>query len=395
LGDVAYIIPDAMNPSYNPTIETETCAVCHQYNSDPDNDGDHNEPGSFPGQTTYDEWLASPYGNPTDPLYQTCADCHMPAAPTSLGCIIDPVTRPPGQIRSHDIRGTSADFLDVAATVSVTAQAVGSELQVAVDVTNAAAGHDLPTGINIRNMLLVVEAERDSDSLALVHTGAQQLGIEAGVGAPASGYFSGLPGKIYGRFLEDAMGAGPVPFTDAVAERFNTRIAPLMTDTTSYTFAAPPGGGDVTVRARLIYRRAWRSMVDDKGWTTTGTGGVLEDIIAPHFGHLMEDETATATFAMVGQQFVRGDCNADGSYDIADAVRALNFLFPPMPPATPLPCEDSCDCNDDGAINIADAVCMLNGLFGTVTVPPAAPHPGCGLDPTSGDALSCGSFPCP
>lgn len=396
LGDVSYQIPDFMYPSYNPTIETESCAVCHQYNSDPDNDGDHNEPGSFPGQTTFSEWAASPYGDPMNALYQTCADCHMPAAaaPNDNACTIDPVTRPVGQVRSHDIRGTSAAFLESAATMAVTAQVVGTDLQVSVDVTNSAAGHDLPTGINLRSMILLVEATRDSDSLPLASTGAQTVGPEGGVGDPALGYFSGLPGKIYGRFLEDALGGGPVPFTDAVAERFNTRIAPLMTDTTSYTFAAPPGGGDVTVRARLIYRRAWRSVIDAKGWTTTGTGGVLEDIVAPHFGHLMEDETATASFMVVGQEFVRGDCNADGAYNIADAVRLLNFLFPAMPPAPALDCEDACDCNDDGTNNIADAVCMLNGLFGGVTVPPAAPHPGCGLDPTA-DSLTCDTFPCP
>ena len=38
LGDVSYLIPDAMYPSYRPEIRDETCAACHQYNSDPDND---------------------------------------------------------------------------------------------------------------------------------------------------------------------------------------------------------------------------------------------------------------------------------------------------------------------------------------------------------------------
>lgn len=92
--------------------------------------------------------------------------------------------------------------------------------------------------------------------------------------------------------------------------------------------------------------------------------------------------------------FIRGDCNADGAYNIADPILLLAFLFPPAGSAPP--CDDACDCNDDGTLNIADTVCLLSGLFGTVTVPPAPPHPGCGPDPTPGDPLSCTSFPpCP
>ena len=43
------------------------------------------------------------------------------------------------------------------------------------------------------------------------------------------------------------------------------------------------------VRVRLIYRRADRATVDSKSWTTDGHGNPLEDIQAPHFGHLMEE----------------------------------------------------------------------------------------------------------
>ncbi|MEM7166143.1 MAG: CHRD domain-containing protein [Planctomycetota bacterium] len=91
------------------------------------------------------------------------------------------------------------------------------------------------------------------------------------------------------------------------------------------------------------------------------------------------------------RQFVRGDCNADGSYNIADPVRLLGFAFPSPPPAVPLACDDACDCNDDGILNIADAVCMLTGLFGMPAVPPSAPHPSCGEDPTP-DSLDCANI---
>ncbi|MEM7168441.1 MAG: hypothetical protein AAF581_23560 [Planctomycetota bacterium] len=95
---------------------------------------------------------------------------------------------------------------------------------------------------------------------------------------------------------------------------------------------------------------------------------------------------------VVVQLFVRNDCNADGSNNIADPVRLLNHLFSS---GGPLVCEDACDCNDDETKNIADAVCMLNSLF--ATPPPAVnpPFPLCGPDPV-GVALGCASFPpCP
>lgn len=90
-------------------------------------------------------------------------------------------------------------------------------------------------------------------------------------------------------------------------------------------------------------------------------------------------------------QFQRGDCNNDGSKDIADAVRLLAFLFPPTPPASPLDCDGACDANDDGTLNIADAISTLSVLF-----PSGAPLPWlapdlCGVDPTP-DSLPCDAY---
>ncbi|MFQ5653445.1 MAG: hypothetical protein ACE5GW_01780, partial [Planctomycetota bacterium] len=91
------------------------------------------------------------------------------------------------------------------------------------------------------------------------------------------------------------------------------------------------------------------------------------------------------------QRFVRGDCNADALFNIADPIFMLAFLFS----SGPLPlCDDSCDGNDDGALDIADPVYKLAALFSSGPLPPA-PHPGCGVDPTA-DLLGCAAFPpCP
>ncbi len=87
-------------------------------------------------------------------------------------------------------------------------------------------------------------------------------------------------------------------------------------------------------------------------------------------------------------RFMRGDSNADGTVNIADAIYVLGFLFGGEEPP---PCRDAGDANDDGAINIADAIATLGHLFGGEGNLPA-PFGVCGTDPT-GDGLDCQSFP--
>lgn len=82
--------------------------------------------------------------------------------------------------------------------------------------------------------------------------------------------------------------------------------------------------------------------------------------------------------------FSRGNCNVDASFDIADPIFLLGYLFAG---ATSPPCRDACDSNDDGALDIADTIHMLNALFAG-DAQPSAPHPGCGTDPTP-DGLDC------
>ncbi|MEM7165503.1 MAG: hypothetical protein AAF581_08565 [Planctomycetota bacterium] len=113
---------------------------------------------------------------------------------------------------------------------------------------------------------------------------------------------------------------------------------------------------------------------------TTRTDGVVDAGIADLGFHYVTVATAPI--------FDRGDCNADGTTNIADAVFLLASLFPPpgAPPAM-VGCQDACDANDDDALNISDAVRLLNALFGPAT-PLPSPYGSCGIDPTHG-VLDC------
>ncbi|MEM7167458.1 MAG: DUF6531 domain-containing protein [Planctomycetota bacterium] len=82
-------------------------------------------------------------------------------------------------------------------------------------------------------------------------------------------------------------------------------------------------------------------------------------------------------------QFVRGDVNGDGSFNLLDATTILGYLFQGQAAI----CLDAMDIDDSGAVNIADVILLLNYLF-TSGVAPQPPFPACGLDPTA-DNLDC------
>jgi mono/diheme cytochrome c family protein len=288
LGDVDFVSAGQMRAAYNPELAAGVCAACHQDANDPDGDHNYDEPGSVISEPTYLEWRDSVYADPSSEQFATCIDCHMPRSNATLACILPlGYERAPGQLRSHAIEGTTPRFLENAVTLDVVARRTGDDIEVDVTVTNDQTGHHVPTGVTIRNMVLLVEVLRSSDDAALEHTGEQVVHALGGVGDPAQGYFAGLPGKLYAKFNHGEDGSSPVFFTEATGIREDNRIAPLASDTTHYTFRATDTG-DVRVRARLIYRRTWRALLDAKQWNTNGHGGALADIQAPDFGHLME-----------------------------------------------------------------------------------------------------------
>lgn len=86
--------------------------------------------------------------------------------------------------------------------------------------------------------------------------------------------------------------------------------------------------------------------------------------------------------------FRRGDANADGGLDVADAVRVLLHLFGGTGAVV---CASAADADDSGSLEVTDALYLLRYLF-LAGPPPPAPFEACGDDPTP-DALPCSSYP--
>jgi len=83
-------------------------------------------------------------------------------------------------------------------------------------------------------------------------------------------------------------------------------------------------------------------------------------------------------------EFLRGDCNDDGTCDLADMIFLLSHLFLGGPGGT---CAAACDVNDDDIVDLADAIAKFTFLF-TGGAPPPPPSGACGFDPTPG-SLTC------
>lgn len=271
LDDVAFGV---MRASYQPGFsESKFCASCHQYNN-PDT--------GAPGQTTYDEWLASPFSVP-GPDFMACQDCHMPAAeaPGPISSLGGQPIRPAEQRRSHEFIGATPTTLADAITLDLEAWVDGGQLAVEARVANVAAGHAFPTGVSIRNAVLVVEASVDGVPLTQV-AGPTVPFYGSATGSSQPDDVAGRPGRGFARVLEGRInGTGPVVapvlFIDAEAVQSDTRILAGEEDVSTYRFALDglllP---EAEVTARVLYRRAWRDLAVTKNWTETPSGDPVQ-----------------------------------------------------------------------------------------------------------------------
>lgn len=108
------------------------------------------------------------------------------------------------------------------------------------------------------------------------------------------------------------------------------------------------------------------------------------------FEQILENQLA----GPLGPLFHRGDSNADGEANLADAIFIFSFLFL----GGPVPgCLESVDVNNDRAVNITDGIALLTFLFlgGEAPADPGPPPSPCGADidpPGSPGDLGCESY---
>ncbi|MEO8395558.1 MAG: hypothetical protein ABI700_21365 [Chloroflexota bacterium] len=208
---------------------------------------------------SYGEWLSSPYSDPA--TGKTCQDCHMPQSASKFMVYANQggLVRDYTEMYDHTMPGASDEnLLKNAVTMTSNAERSGDQLQVDVSILNDKTGHDVPTDAPMRSLILVVEAfDADGKSLALT---------DGSVNPDYSGDYAGVAGKTFAKILSDNV-THEMPtsaFWRAVTIASDNRIAPFATDTTHYSFAAPSGAA--TIHVRLLYRRAFAELEQQKGW---------------------------------------------------------------------------------------------------------------------------------
>jgi hypothetical protein len=208
---------------------------------------------------SYGEWLESPYSDPE--TGQTCQDCHMPVSEMTHFVFPEKggLDRS-GRIHTHTMPGAAdEEFLRNAVTMTTTASLKGGQVLVDVQITNDKTGHHVPTDIPLRHLILVVTAAGPD---------GKPLPRAAGPVLPEwTGDYAGRPGKAYAKLLRDEW-TGEVPtaaYWRPVTIVEDSRLAAFATDASRYTFKAPEAGA-ATVEARLLFRRAFQKLAEEKGW---------------------------------------------------------------------------------------------------------------------------------
>jgi len=214
--------PDAVSPVHGTrysAVHTSSliCVTCHEY---------ANSQG-FSVLTTYSEWKATTYGKEE----QGCQSCHMYSV---QGKVVDPrVLKSNATLNLHEIPGGhSIQQLNKAIKAALSAKRDGDQVRVVVKVTNQGAGHYVPTGSPVRQLILEIHA----DSYAGQHFSEQ---------------------RVYRRTVADRNGevlkSEPLVFVKGAKVVTDTRLAPKETKTETFTFPMRRGSQARVVASFYYY----------------------------------------------------------------------------------------------------------------------------------------------
>ena len=151
-----------------------------------------------------------------------------------------------------------------AAQVSLAPALANGQIHITVTIVNTGAGHKFPTDSPLRQLILRIEA-RDWRGNLLTQSGGPMIPVWA---APDQ---AGYAGQIFAHILKDKDTnlAPSFAYWNPVEDAWDgadTRLVPGVPVQSVYSFAAPYDRS-AKITARLIYRRAFKNVVDKKGWS--------------------------------------------------------------------------------------------------------------------------------
>jgi hypothetical protein len=227
--------------------ESRYCAACHE-----------GTVFGIPVYTTYSEWLESPARKEG----KQCQTCHM--TPTGKMTNIAPghggVERDPKTLASHGMPGATPEMLRKAVRLMVRLRTEKDRLHVETQIEAADVGHRVPTGFIDRHLILVVEGLDGKGSTVAADKGPK-LPSSAGLGERTAG-------RLFGKQLQDFEGKSPVPFWRPSRVVEDSRLVPGKPTTDAWEF---PAEATSKVRVRLLYRRFYQAVAEEKGWPQNET----------------------------------------------------------------------------------------------------------------------------
>jgi hypothetical protein len=196
------------------------------------------------------------------------------------------IARPAEQRHDHRFLATASGTLADALSLQVQVQAEGDIVRVLVRLENVGLGHAFPTGVDIRNALLVLSAQDGATALTLLDGPVVPWWADDSVAGQQPGDLAGQPGFGMAKVLAGRInGVGevvqPVPFIDAEFIAEESALQPGEVRQYGWRFANPSVtvGQTVTIRTDLLYRRAWRALAVTKGWLTRPDGRPVEQLV--------------------------------------------------------------------------------------------------------------------
>jgi hypothetical protein len=234
----------------------------------------------LPIQTTYQEWKQWQDNLSSDDPNKgkKCQDCHMSWRKEMLpydNYVVEGMARnmwathrSPRNIRPHHFDGGTEIQLKTALAMEIEGEIKDKSLIVDVAITNTNGGHWVPTGEPMRSVMLLLHAS-DSNGRHLKMVKGGILPGWTGVGDVVEGNYSGQPGAVFARVLQDEKGNLHVPFWRATGIASDTRIRPKDTQTLRFEFAVDDPDDEPSVEAKLIYRPVVRPLAEKKSWNVT------------------------------------------------------------------------------------------------------------------------------
>ena len=254
--------------SYHPLYKhSNYCAPCH-----------HGRFWAVLAYSEFQEWAESSYAERNI----HCQDCHMKPDGVMTHFVEKSkggISRKPSTLASHVNFGIKdSEFMKESISLETHARIIGDRLHVSAVVRNLGAGHHYPTGNPMRNMILLLEA-RDNDGKPLVLVEGERLPDWAGVGLVEEGNYAGMPGRGFAKVLKDLLiypdkahrrdfaFQYPAPHWRPTLVEYDSRIPADGADASMFFFEIPgKTASPIHVTARLIYRRAYKSWLDGKGF---------------------------------------------------------------------------------------------------------------------------------